>query len=75
MSNRTLIVHGLNRPAFKKETVMGEVPLVFLHDGNTKIIGLEQTVENPYNPTDTNNQEQIKVTRGNHLQNKNTLGY
>jgi hypothetical protein len=73
MSNRALIVHGLNRPAFKKEVTMGVVPLAFLHDGTTKIIGIEQTTENPYNPTDTNNQQQIKVTTGNHLQSNATI--
>ena len=73
MTNRALIVHGLNRPAFGFETTMGVVPKTFAHDGTTKIIGLEQTTENPYNPTDTNNQQQIAVTRGSHIQSSATI--
>lgn len=74
MSNRPKVVHGLNRPAFKKETVMGVAPITeFLHNGTTKVIPIEQTTDAPFNPLDTTNQEMIRVTTGSHIQPKTTV--
>lgn len=71
--SRAKVLYGLNRPAFFSESTMGETNKEFLHDGSTKIIGIEQTAENPFNPTENNNQEQIKVTRGSHIQSAKTI--